>query len=126
MQDLLDSMEGLPLVLRRILIARSLREAAQPIAARMRETAPDDPETPGSRIRESIGISVTNRTAEGATAEIGPSKHGFPAIFAELGTPHQPARPFIQPAFDQTQEHAYELLSEVLGEGIEEEFYKLK
>jgi len=122
LQDLLKSMDGLPLVLQKKLIAKSLRKAAEPIRARAAELAPDDPETPGSRIEESMSISVTEQTATGAIAKIGPSKAGFPGIMAELGTAHETARPFLRPAFDEKEDEAFEILADVLGDGIEEAF----
>lgn len=124
LQALLASMSDLPLVLQKNLIVRSLRKAAKPIADRMQATAPDDPETPGSRVREAISVTVTDQTATGAIAKVGPTRRGFPAIFAELGTIHQPARAFIGPAFDHTIEDAYKQLGEELGDGIEREFAK--
>lgn len=117
-------MEGLPLVLRKNLIARALRKAGQMIADRIKQLAPNDPKTIGSRIADSVKVAVRDQTATGGYAEIGPSGRGFVGIFAEGGTKHQPAKPFVGPAFDQTVERAYEALEEILGAGIEEEFYR--
>jgi len=122
LQDLLKSMDGLPLVLQKKLIAKSLRKAAEPIRERAAELAPDDPETPGSRIRDNMSISVTEQTATGAVAKIGPSKAGYPGIYAELGTAHQTATPFLRPAYDEKEEEAFDILADTLGDGIEEAF----
>lgn len=124
LQALLDSMEALPYVVRKNLIVRALRKAGEIIAEAIRRLAPNDPATAGSRIADSVKVVVRDQTATGAYAEIGPSGRGFVGIFAERGTKRQRATPFLGPAFEQTEEKAYEALSEILGEGIEQEFYK--
>ena len=124
MQELLDSMEGLPLALQKRLIVRSLRKGAEPIRQEAANLAPDDPTTAGSRVKESMSITVTDQTATGATANIGPSRKGFMGIFAEQGTKRQPAKPFLQRAFDSKYDAAYNALEEELGDSIEKEFLK--
>lgn len=122
LQDLLKSMDGIQLTRRKTIIAQSLRKAGQPILNRGKELAPDDPETPQSRIEESMAISVNDQTAEGAVARIGPTKRGFPGIFPEIGTAHQPQKPWLGPAFDDAVDEAYDILAEELGAAIEREF----
>lgn len=122
LDDLLKSMDALPLTLRKTLIARALRKGAQPIREKAAMLAPDDPETPRSHIEESMSINVVEQTAEGAKAIIGPTRAGFMGIMAELGTAHEAARPFLQPAFDQHVGEAVELIGDVLADGIEEAF----
>jgi len=124
LQELLRTMDGLPYILQKNLIVRALRKAGKPIAERAAMLAPDDPATPGSRIAKAMGVMVTDQTATGAIAKIGPSKHGFMGIFAEEGTATQKASPFLNPAFDQTQDEAYEILGDELGSSIEAEWAK--
>lgn len=124
LQDLLKSMDGLTLLQRKRIIARSLRKAAEPIKERAAALAPNDPDTPGSRISESMSITVSDQTATGAVAKVGPTKHGFPGIMAEVGTVHQPSRPWLSKAFDETIDTAYETLASDLGDAIEKEFSK--
>lgn len=124
LDDLLASMDALPLALQKNLIVRSLRKGGEPIAEEMERTAPDDPETPGSRIERNIRVQVSDQTATGAVARIGPTSGGFPAIFAEVGSAHQTARPFIGPAFEATKDDALKLVGDVIGSGIEAEFAK--
>lgn len=121
LDELLGKMDGLPLVLQKNLIARSLRKGAEPIRAGAEQLAPDDPTTPGSRIKEGMMITVSDQTAEGATAKIGPSRKAFFGQFEEFGTSHQAAEPFLRPAFDEKQEEAIRLVGEDLAEGIEKE-----
>lgn len=124
LDDFLKDLEELPKAIQKKLVARALREASAPIRERMAETAPDDPTTPGSQIRENIGINVTEQTADHALAYIGPTRQGFVGGFAELGTAHQTATPFIGPAFDEMVDDAVKIIAEVLGEGIEKEMKK--
>jgi HK97 gp10 family phage protein len=119
LDDLLKSMDGMPLVLQKKLIVEALREGSEPVQEQMAILAPDDPDTAGSRIRENIDVSIAERTADGAVAYIGPTKAGFVGGFAEFGTAHQTATPFIGPAFDEKVEEATQIIGEVLGDGIE-------
>ena len=117
-------MEEMPLVLQRRLIVKSLREGSEPIAEEARRLAPDDPETAGSRIEENIRTTVSDQTASSAIAYTGPTKRGFMGQFAELGTAHQMATPFLGPAYDHNEEKAYGIIAEVLGDGIERHLKK--
>lgn len=122
---LLADLGKLPLTMGKLIIVRSLRKAVEPIETRIAQLAPDDPETSGSQIRENIASNITDQTATGAIALIGPTKKGFVAGFAELGTAHQPARPFIGPGFDQTYEDAIDIFVEEIGDSTEKELKKL-
>ena|ERR1051325_3956375 len=124
LQELLTAMDGLPLALQKNLIVRALRKGAEPIREQAEALAPDDPTTPGSRIKESMTTTVSDQTADGAIAKIGPSRKGFMGKFAEFGTAHQSAEPFLRPAYDEKIEEAVKLISENLAEGIEREWAK--
>lgn len=124
LDELLKKMDNLPLVLQKTLIVRSLRKGAEPIRARAEELAPDDPTTPGSRIKEGMMVTVTDQTADGAIAKIGPSRKAFFGQFEEYGTSRQAAEPFLRPAFDEQQDEAIRVLGEDLAEGIEREMSK--
>lgn len=122
LDDLLASMESLPLALQKNIIARSLRAAGQPIKEEAQSKAPDDPETPGSRIEVSMKVEVREQTATGAVARIGPSGAGFVGLFSEIGTAHQTAKPWLGPSFEATKDEAFRILGEEMGEQIETEF----
>lgn len=126
LEPFLEDLEELPLLIQRRLVVKALRAASESMQERMSELAPDDPTTPGSQIRENIGINVTEATATGAASYIGPTRAGFIAGFHELGTAFMMERPFIGPAFEETIEEAIELVSEILGEGIEKALKKAK
>lgn len=122
--DLLKSMDALPLALQKNIIARSLRSAGKVIQEEAQDRAPDDPETSGSRIEVSMKVEVGEQTATGAVARIGPSGAGFVGIFSEVGTAHQTAKPWLGPAFNATHQLALKILSHELGDQIEQEFAK--
>lgn len=120
LQDLLKKMDDLPLVLKKTLIVRALRKGAEPIRAEAERRAPWD--TGG--LAESMMITVSDQTAEGAIAKIGPSRKEFHGGFNEFGTAHMAAQPFLRPAFDEMQAEALRILGEDLAEGIEREMAK--
>lgn len=120
MDELLRVLENVAtLVERKTGIARALRAGGKVAAERMRQLAPDDPDTAGSRVKDSIKVEVAEQSATGAIAYVGPDTKGFVAIFAELGTIHQPARPFIRPAGDEKEDEVARAVGEVLAAEIE-------
>lgn len=112
------------LVTSKKLIVRALRAGAEPVRERAEQLAPDDPTTPGSRIRESMMASVTDQTGIGAVAKVGPSRKGFVGQFQEWGTAHIAAKPFLMPAFEEKKAEAVRIIGDTLAEGIETEMKK--
>lgn len=112
----------LNLTQRRKLIAKGLRKAGEFVAEEQRRRAPDDPATAGSRIASNIGVSVTDQSATSGEARAGMKKWGFVARFLEHGTSDITARPWMGPAFDDTQEEAVEIFGGVVGDGIEDAY----
>jgi HK97 gp10 family phage protein len=55
------------------------------------------------------------------TVEIGPTKSAYYGAFDELGTKHQPARPFMRPAFDSKQVEAERVFAETMQVDIDKE-----
>jgi HK97 gp10 family phage protein len=122
LDDLLKQLNDVAsLVASKKIIVKALREGAEPIRERAEQLAPDDPTTPGSRIKESMMVSVVEQTGTGAIAKIGPSRKGFVGSFQEFGTMHHSAQPFLRPAFDEKKDEAVKIMSDVLAEGIEKE-----
>ena len=127
LSQLVNNLNDLPLALgtQKNLIVRALRAGAEPIRARAAEMAPDDPTTPWSRIKENMMITVSDQTANGAVAKIGPSRKGFVGQFSEWGTSRQSAKPFLKPAYDEKLDEAVRIIGETLADGIEKEMKKL-
>lgn len=125
LQELLKKLDDLDsLVTSKKLIVRALREGAEPIRLRAQELAPDDPTTPGSRVKEAMVTVVTEQTGTGAIALIGPARKAFFGQFAEFGTAHQSAEPFLRPAYDEQLATAVQIIGDSLNEGIVKEMAK--
>lgn len=125
LNEFVDDLGKLSLRMARIHLVRAGRAAAEPIQKRMERDAPDDPTTPGSQQRENFDANVANQTASGIDIFVGPTSAGFIAGFSELGTAHQPARPYIGPAFDETLDEALQIFGLHLGDAIEKELKKI-
>ena len=121
LQELLKSMDELPLSLQKTLIVRALRKGAEPIRARAEELAPIDT----GKLKELMMITIADQSASSATAKIGPARKTFYGGFQEFGTIYDKAQPFLRPAFDEQQEEALRLIGEDLAAGIEREMKKL-
>ncbi len=113
--DTLQEME-IPLGDKRKLLAKSLRAGAQPILNQARSNAP----FVTGHLVSSLAIEVTDQSAEGAEARVGVKDPGFYGRFEERGTAHQPARPWLGPAFDDRLDEAYDIVAETLSDGIED------
>lgn len=138
------------LVTQKTIVARSVRAGCDVILARMRERAPDDPDSPGTHLRDSLMRSVQEQTATEAIGRVGPSSktgwyakwiefgatgHALTAVHAQvmvnrdtgviIGTkadhPGVKAKPFIRPAWDETINEAQRVMGETLAREIEEE-----
>lgn len=56
------------------------------------------------KLQESITAEVTEKSRDHVEAKIGPGKSGFYGMFHELGTSKMPARPFLRPVLDESEE----------------------
>lgn len=65
-----------------------------------------------------IGIKV-RETAEGAEADIGPTKDAFYGMFQELGTVRHAAQPFMRPTLDEDGAAAVTEVARVLKAEID-------
>ena len=116
LDELMKKLDQLPsLVSAKNAIARALRKGAEPIRVRAEELAPRDED----QLAESMMITVTEQSATGAIAKIGPSRKGFHGHFQEFGTADHAAQPFLRPAFDEQQEEALRIVGENLAAEIE-------
>ena len=118
-EQLAKNLRALPLAVMRKTLIGILRDAGEPMRARMATNAPKpQPENaPGGHIAYSMTISVA-RTLESVTGvrskadefqaavAIGPDKDHPYGIFHEYGSVHLSARPFMRPAFDNTAAQA--------------------
>lgn len=139
LSDLVDRLNTLPLALgaQKNIIVRALRAGAVPIENRAHELAPVYQGlerfqmrrkkqyllVPG-QLRESMMTTVSDQTATGAVAKIGPGRPGFYGAFEEFGTDRQLAKPWLRPAFDEKLAEAVAIIGYTIGSEIEKELRK--
>lgn len=117
-------LRALPDAYTRTIVIDALKEAAEPMRARMAQLAPREPGAPD--LADNIGISVANRLGdvgggrwearhdEEHAVAVGPTKDFFYGLFQEYGTVHHRAQPFMRPAFDSESGKALTILTQEL------------
>lgn len=131
LRELEQALSELPRATGKNVLRRVLRKAAEPMAADMKARAPDDPNTGGMDLKNSIGIGsrLSKRQAsihrkmfrdDKASVEIfvgaGPVPH---AHLQEFGTAHHGPQPFARPAWDGHQKSILESIKTDLGTEID-------
>lgn len=140
MSALVDNLNRMPLDLSimKNIIVRCLRLGALPIQNRASELAPVYQGQTRifqrrrgkvfrfvvGQVRDSMTTVVSDQTATGAVAKIGPAKVGFYGAFDEYGTAHQPARPWLRRAWDEKIDEAVAIIEYEMGRQIEKELAK--
>ncbi len=114
-------------VLKRIAMAR-----LEPMAARARELAPDDPNTQGNDLKGSIAVSAKvgryarwrgGKKANSVEIFMGPAgqngSHAPPqGSLQEFGTKDQSPQPFMRPAWDEGKDALLDGIGKDLGDEI--------
>lgn len=72
-------------------------------------------------LKKHIGRQFKFNSDGSLSVFVGPTKSAFYAKFQELGTSHQPARPFMRPAFDSEKGAAEQAFARVAAEEIAKE-----
>lgn len=103
---------------RKQILAAAMRKALNPLFDELGTLAPDDPDTPGNRIRKYEKIAVTDQSATSVLGRVGVTSKGFVGYLHEFGTEHMSAHPFAGPAFDRTFDRIVDLLKQYLWLGI--------
>ena len=123
-------LRALPDAYTRTIVIDALKEAAEPMRARMAQLAPREPGAPD--LADNIGISVANRLGdvgggrwearhdEEHAVAVGPTKDFFYGLFQEYGTVHHRAQPFMRPAFDSESGKALTILTQELWKPLRE------
>ncbi len=76
---------------------------------------------PAGQLKQDIRRKIMLYPEDGiGVVAVGPSSHSFFGSFAEFGTSHQPARPWMRPAFEATQDVALDVFIEVIDAYISE------
>lgn len=124
----MDALLEFPKATGRNVVRRALLKAAQPVVEAARDLAPDDPQTPAPDLRSSIVASpqLTRRARQNGARQneievyIGPSATAGRLVlnyasFKEFGTVHDPAHPYLRPAWDARQDAVMEIFSRELS-----------
>lgn len=114
-------------VLRRVGI-----KALTPVADRMRDMAPDDPDTQGNDLRSYIGVGtkLSPRQAKAKRSEKRAGETSFVEVYAgagplpqahlqEFGTAHHGPQPFARPAWDEGKDGVLDTVKTELGMEID-------
>lgn len=128
-QELARNLNALPARVSRRIMLEALRDAAEPMRARMAALAPREPGAPD--LAENIVVSVAQRigSTEGgqwrprfddkeAAVAVGPAKGFFYGLMQEYGTVRHGAQPFARPAFSSEAPKALKILTDALWTAI--------
>jgi len=121
LDELEAQLKWLPLHVRRKVARDALKAGAQVIKTQAEINAPFKT----GALMQSIEVQRGRSRRRGTVNfVVGVSKGWFKgdqfyAAFHEFGTSHQPARPFLRPAFDTTRDRALSLIIDVLKRGID-------
>lgn len=123
--ELARALEQMPDAVKRPTVIAALKDGGEPIRAAAAARAPRGagPEHLADHIAISaISDSSTNRGGRDAETDfavkIGPSRQFFYGLFEELGSAHQPARPWLRPAFDTLAGQALGVIGRELWNAI--------
>lgn len=128
-QELARNLNALPARVSRRIMNEALRDAAEPMRARMAALAPREPGAPD--LADNIVVSVAQRigSTEGgawrprfddkeAAVAVGPAKNYFYGLMQEFGTVRHGAQPFARPAFSSEASKALSILTAALWTAI--------
>ncbi|WEX07373.1 HK97-gp10 family putative phage morphogenesis protein [Chelativorans sp. AA-79] len=130
LRELEQALSELPKATGKNVLRRTLRKAGEPIAEDMRAKAPDDPDTSGEDLRNSIGVgtklSPNQRSAhrkmfrdDRASVEMFVGAGPVPqAIQQEFGNVNHGPQSFARPAWDAGKDGALETIKTELGNEI--------
>lgn len=106
-------------VAKKKILASAMRKALVPLFDRFEDLAPDDPRTPGNRIRLYERKAVVEQSDTSVLGKVGDTVKGFVGYFQEFGTEDGvPAQHFAERAFDESQEEILRILRDELWIGI--------
>lgn len=78
-------------------------------------------------LQKNIKMGKVRKSKSGTYSQVvGPAKgditKSFYGKFSEYGSSHEPARPWMRPAFDESKEEAYQKIEQIISNGIENAF----
>ena len=106
---------------------RSLNKGAIPVLKTMKNKVYSILHKRSGELQKNIKIGTVRKGKSGSYSQIvGISKGDITAAyygkFSEYGSSHEPARPWIRPSFDESKEEAFQIIEQVMSDGIENAF----
>ncbi len=118
-ETVLDSLSQLEdRIAKKKILVRAMRKAMLPLQEEIQRTAPDDQNTPDSRIRKYTRRAVLDQSSVGVLGKVGVSIQGYAGYFREFGTEFEAAVPFAEPAEQSTESEFMRILGEELWLGV--------
>lgn len=124
-------LQQLPSAIERRVLQNAVNAGARIILSAVKEKAPRHQgkqskasERYGTLLRN-LRVQTLRRVRKGMRGARVWTKDAFWAVFYERGTKRQPARPFMDPAFGESQDWAVQAVHDKLLEGVEKEAAKL-
>lgn len=108
-RTLLRRLERMEDELRAAAMDGALQGAAESWADRAGQRVPASAGPPtrgGLHLKNAIRVETKKREPDHVVKAVGPRRDQFHGIFVEVGTVHQPARPFLRPTFDERRRQA--------------------
>ncbi|MFA5305986.1 MAG: HK97-gp10 family putative phage morphogenesis protein [Candidatus Babeliales bacterium] len=108
---------------------KALNEGAKPVLDAMKRKVYSVLHKRTGELQRNIKIGTVRKLKSGVYSQIvgiskGDITKAFYGKFSEYGSSHEPARPWIRPAFDESKDEAYQKIEEVVFNGIESAFKK--
>lgn len=119
--QLMTNLGKLEAIVRTTATTAMVKAGASILEPRMAQLAPRDTGALAAGITAKI-IQRSALASGGAEARVGPDQRQFYALFLEKSTKFMHARPFMQPAFDQTQTEIEAAMIEELWKSIPDSF----
>jgi len=97
---------------------KALNEGIKPVVDALKRHVP----VLTGKLRDSVTVGKVRKSKSGSYSQIAGPKGEFYGIYSEHGTSKQPAKPWMRPAFDESQAEAYKIIEETLQNGIKQSF----
>jgi HK97 gp10 family phage protein len=123
-QEMIDALDAMGKEGDRV-FKEALDEGVKPILSAMQRRAP----TKTGFLKVNIKVGTVKKNKNGVWSQVvGPAKGDITAAyygkFSEYGSVHEPARPWMRPAFDESKDKAYKIIETKIQDGLDRAFNK--
>jgi HK97 gp10 family phage protein len=125
-QEMIDTLEKMDKAGENI-FKKALNEGAKPVLKAMKNKVYSILHKRSGELQNNIKMGTVRKGKSGTYSQIvgvskGDISKAYYGKFSEYGSSHEPARPWIRPAFDESKEEAYQIIEQVMSDGIENAF----